>query len=83
VTIVQSKALPDGEERLLRNKVVSAAFSGFLYIQELGFPHGLKGISPDAVSIGDVVDVVGVMRTSGGERCVDTCGDRVIVHQRR
>ena len=78
-TIAQAKALDDGESRLLKGKVVSATFSGFFYIQEPDRLQGLKVISADTVSIGNVVDVVGTMGSSGGERYIDTGGDPVVI----
>ena len=78
-TIPQAKALADGQKRLLKGKVVSATYAGCFYIQEPDRLAGLKVISSDTVSIGNLVDVVGAMGGSSGERYIDTGGDPVVI----
>jgi len=78
VDIPEAKALADGQARTIRNKVVTAAFTGFFYIQEPGGYHGLKALSSTYVEPGWEVDVTGEMGGAGAERFIDCTSYSVV-----
>jgi len=61
--IVESKGRPDGMLISLPARVVTAAFDGYFYIQEPDRSAGIKIVSPEAVSPGDLVTVAGTIQT--------------------
>jgi len=65
------KYLPDGARVDVLDRVVSATFPGFFYIEE---PDRSSAIRVDADSAypspGDLVEIAGVMTTDGGERAI-------------
>ncbi|MDO8588244.1 MAG: sugar-binding protein [Armatimonadota bacterium] len=77
-TILAAKALADGapaETKALRDKIVTAAFPGYFYIQEPDALCGLKALSSASVSAGNEIDVAGVMKGSNAERYIDCTGN--------
>ena len=70
-TVVSSvgaaKQLEDGAPVALDSKVVSAVFSGHIYIQEPDRSCGVKVITADARAVGDLVSVTGWLDASGDE----------------
>lgn len=78
-TTAQAKSLANGQVRALRGCVVSAVYADCFYVQEPGRPWGIKVIAPDAVSVGQIVDVVGMLTGAGLERALDTQGNAVKV----
>ena len=67
-TVGAAKHLPPGTLVALRGKVVTGVFSGFFYMQEPDRSSGIKVVSTVPVNVGDIVDVVGVVSVSDGER---------------
>lgn len=67
-TVGAAKHLPLGTLVALRGKVVTGAFSGFFYMQEPDRSSGIKVVSTVPVNVGDIVDAVGVVSVSDGER---------------
>lgn len=63
------KTYPDGVGARLLQAVVSAAYDGEFYVQE-GQISGIRVISPVSVTPGDLVNVIGSVRTIGSERCI-------------
>jgi hypothetical protein len=65
------KYLPDGALVHLQDRVVSATYYGFFYIEE---PDRSSAIRVDAEyaypSVGDLVEISGVLTTNGGERAI-------------
>lgn len=61
----EAKLLPTGSAVLIPSKVVTAAFSGYFYIEETQRYSGLKVVTDSPVSPGDVVTVGGTV----GEAC--------------
>ncbi|MDO8682108.1 MAG: glycoside hydrolase family 9 protein [Armatimonadota bacterium] len=77
VNIQQAKALNDGQIRAIRDKVVSAAFSGYFYIQEQDKPFGIMAVSSATVSPGQLVDVAGPIGGADSERFIYLTGNAV------
>jgi hypothetical protein len=77
VRIDAIKALPDGEVRSLKGKVVTYCGDGFFYISEMDRTSGIRVNSPQSVSIGDEVELAGVASGTGAERYID-CGDNIV-----
>lgn len=69
-TLAEAKGLPTGTPLALRGKVVTGAFPGYFYMQEPDRTNGIKVLSSVPVSTGDVVDVVGSVSISDGERLI-------------
>ena len=67
-SIAEAKHLPAGTLVSVRGKIVSGAFPGFFYVQEADRSSGIKVVSGLHVAVGDVVDVMGAMSVSDGER---------------
>ena len=61
--IVESKGRPDGMLLSLPARVVTAVFDGHFYIQEPDRSAGIKIVSPEAVSPGELVMVAGTIQT--------------------
>ena len=80
-TIPEAKALANNQVRAIRGSVVTATFSGSFYIQApaSGGPYGLKVSPAEAVSVGQKVDVVGLMSGQGMERYLNPSGNAVKV----
>ncbi|MDO8684395.1 MAG: putative collagen-binding domain-containing protein [Armatimonadota bacterium] len=81
-TIYEAKCLPNNEVRILKGKAVSAKFGDCFYIQEIQEPGNRIGIkiSPlplASFSVGDNVDVVGVIKGANDERYLDITGNTV------
>lgn len=75
--LAAARGLPDGSFVRLSGKVVTAAFDGFVYIQE---PDRSSGIRASGVARpGDAVDILGVMTTVDGERAIET--ESIILRQ--
>lgn len=74
-TISDAKALPDGTAVALRGKPVTAAWADDLYIEEADRSCGVRVLSPaHGLFAGMTADVVGTLRTSGGERYIEASG---------
>lgn len=69
-SIVWAKGEPDNARVNLAEKIVLARFPDCVYIGEPGSVAGLKVLTTRSVPIGRVVNVVGTMLTSAGERFV-------------
>ena len=81
-TILDAKGLENNQVRALRGNIVSAAKSGYFYIQDPLFYSGIRVVAPDTVVEGQKVDVIGVM--AGGivgelatEKYLDCSGNKV------
>jgi len=79
IGIQAAKALADGQIRAIRGRAVSAAFSGYFYIQEADRPWGIKVVSSQDVDPGNSVDIAGAVSGSGAERHIDCSGNAVEV----
>jgi len=66
--VVDAATLPDGTDVTLEEKVVSAAFSGRFYIQDLDGARGIRVSADSPAAEGTVVTVRGTLRTVDGER---------------
>lgn len=62
------KSMPDGTVVSTAGVVVTAAFSGHFYVEDVDRNSGIRVVSGSTVSEGDAVRVEGVMRTVSGER---------------
>lgn len=79
-TIVDGLMQPDGRTVWLRNKRVtttSQELPGMMYIQDIGISSSIRGVKvikpqtdPKITETGETVDVLGIMTTIGGERCI-------------
>lgn len=81
VGIQEAKGLADGspsEVRSIRGKTVSAKFPGCFYIEDTVSRFGVKVMSSAPVSVGDQVDICGVIKGSGAERYLDGIGNPAI-----
>lgn len=70
-SIGEAKRRSDKAVVSLSNKVVSAVFEHELYVQEEDRSSGIRVRTSDLVSVGDRVDVTGILSTSGSERFLD------------
>lgn len=59
---------PEGTKVMLEGKTVSAVFGQAFYIEELDRTQGLRVISDVPVTEGGAVTVIGIIRTTDGER---------------
>ena len=62
------KVHADGEWVVAAGKTVTAVFDGFFYIQDQDRTSAIKVISGASVSVGDSVNVEGLLGTTNGER---------------
>ncbi len=62
------KMMPDGATAIVRHRVVSAVFDGVFYIEEPDRTWGMAVTGAGSVSEGDLISVLGLMTTTGGER---------------
>jgi len=77
-SIAAAKALPDGTKLSLSQQVVYLVKPAFAYIEETSRAAGLRVEGNMQVSPGDLVDLVGTMRTSsGGERYLEVASASV------
>lgn len=69
------KALPDGDDVLVTNKIVTAGstqeFPQWLYIEEANRSSGIRVSTTQTLQEGNGVTVRGVIRTLNGERYID------------
>lgn len=68
-SIGQAKMLPDGSPVALEDKIVSKLFANHLYIQEPARSSGIR-VNSTAAQPGQVVNVMGSLTTTGGERAI-------------
>ncbi|MCE5315601.1 MAG: GxGYxYP domain-containing protein [Armatimonadota bacterium] len=72
-----AKLLQDSTSVGLSAKVVTAVFGDCFYVEEINQTSGIKvvpGVMPSGLSIGQSVDIGGIMRTGAdGERFIDGC----------
>lgn len=66
-TIAEAKGLEDGQPVSLQDKIVTAKFDGFFYIEESDRSSGIRVVAPIS-GAGVLATVSGVMDTTGGER---------------
>ena len=74
INIAEAKELSNGLSVGFVSKVVTAIFSGSLYIEESDRRNGIKVVPtemPGGLAIGSIVDVGGMMQTANGERYVE------------
>jgi len=77
-SIAAAKAMPDGAKVSLSQQVVYLVKPAFAYIEETSRAAGLRIEGNLHVSPGDLVDLVGTMRTSsGGERYLEVASASV------
>lgn len=62
--ISEAKSRPDGTRVRIPARVVTAVFSGFFYVEEPDRESGIRVVSSEAVAIGDICGVEGVLATS-------------------
>lgn len=67
-TLADVYAEPNDTDLALRSKCVTAAFNGAFYIEEIDRTRGIKVVSAATVHDGDLVNIVGTLRTVNGER---------------
>jgi hypothetical protein len=70
-TVGEAKRMPPGTLVALRGKVVTGAFPGYFYMQELDRSSGIKVVSTVPVNRGDIVDAVGTISVCDGERQIN------------
>ena len=73
-TINDARALPDESAVALEGKIVSAVFDGFFYILQSSRIQGIRIVSDVPVSEGNLVTVLGTLRTVDGERRIEAVG---------
>lgn len=71
-SVSEAKMLSPGTPVAVRGKIVTGAFSGFFYVQEMDRSCGIRVLSTVPVSKGDVVDVVGTVSLMDGERVINS-----------
>lgn len=72
LTINEARAQPDGAAVSLESERVSAAFSGFFYLESGDRSVGLRVVSSSLPAVGSRASVAGYMRTNAdGERYLD------------
>jgi chitodextrinase len=73
IDIATAKELSNGSSVGFVSKIVTAIFSGNLYIEESDRRNGIKVVPvemPSGLAVGSIVDVGGTMQTANGERYV-------------
>lgn len=73
-TISEAKELPDGTLVALASKRVTAKFGTSFYVEEQDRSSGVKVDGATTAAIGDTIDVMGVLATTGGERRIAAYG---------
>jgi photosystem II stability/assembly factor-like uncharacterized protein len=68
ISVHQARQLPSGSAVQLEGKAVTARFDGYFYVQDLDRTPGVRIVWSQSVSQGQMVDVYGTLRTTGGER---------------
>lgn len=68
VTLTEAKDLPDGSAVRLEGQIVSAAFSGYFYIETADRSSGIKVTG--TATAGQLVGIVGRIQTIDGERTI-------------
>ena len=63
-----ARLMPNNSTVLLEGVPVTAAFSGYFYIQSPGHLPGIRVVSNTPVTVGQMVDVYGSVKTVNGER---------------
>jgi hypothetical protein len=77
-TIGHAKTRSDGEVVSLSHKITTAVFTGEIYIQEEDRSSGIRILTSDTASVGDRVDVIGILRTQNGERVLEKASVYVV-----
>ena len=67
-TVADARSKPDLSVVSLRNKVVTASFSGHFYIEEADRTSGIKVTAASSPARGTLVTVTGTLNTLNGER---------------
>ncbi|MCE5323730.1 hypothetical protein LLG46_10510 [bacterium] len=67
-TIAEAKSLSAGTTVSLADKAVTGAFSGYFYIEDLDRVSGIRVISDAAITRDSLVNVIGPISISDGER---------------
>lgn len=69
-SVTDVKSADDNTDVEVTSAVVTGVYDGFFYIEDTNRVSGIKVVSGDTVSIGDVVDVIGTMGTANAERYI-------------
>lgn len=70
-TIGEAKQYAPGTLLILSGKIVTGAFSGYFYIEDIDRMGGIKVVSSVPVAVDDVVDVTGAISVIDSERQID------------
>ena len=70
-TVAHAKALSTGTPITLSGKIVTAAYTGYFYIEEPDRTSGIRVLSDLPVSIGQIVEVTGIIEVCDGERQIN------------
>ncbi|MCX6344206.1 MAG: hypothetical protein NT018_03935 [Armatimonadetes bacterium] len=70
-SIAAAKELAAGSLIVLSDKVVSAVFPGYFYMQELNRASGIKVVSSAGTAVGNLEDVIGTVSIVDGERQIN------------
>ncbi len=76
----QAKAIPQGLDVKLKNKIVTAAFGGLCYIEEPNRSSAMRVVWPITVAVGDVIDVTGRLTLDAGELAAQASSLSVVAH---
>ncbi|MHB9035864.1 MAG: carboxypeptidase regulatory-like domain-containing protein [Armatimonadota bacterium] len=68
--VVAAKSQPNGTLVGVTGAVVTGVYDGFFYIEDTSRASGIKVVSTTAVSVGQVVDVIGILGTQNGEKYI-------------
>ncbi|MCE5315230.1 MAG: hypothetical protein ABFD49_00545 [Armatimonadota bacterium] len=70
-SIAQARSLPTGTTVALADKIVTAVFSGYFYIEDMNRASGIRVVSDMSVTRDSLIDVVGAITISDGERQIN------------
>ena len=70
ISVGMARGLPNGSSARLSGDIVTAVFTGGFYIESPDKSAGMKVISSESVSEGDVVELYGEVSLSGAERVI-------------
>jgi hypothetical protein len=71
ITVAEAKRRPDGSVVAFAGAVVTAAFSGFFYIEDADRSSGIRVEAPaQAMDVGMAADIIGTIQTRDGERYI-------------
>lgn len=77
-SVVDAKSFEDGTLVELSGPVVTGAYDGFFYVEDIDRTSGIKVVGSQSVTLGQAVKVTGKLDTVNGERCINATDVQII-----